>query len=144
MGPVLVTRHTVKIVPAAPCCESILIAASRSEHRGVEEVVAVPEPLTEDGVVDADAWPPADDGFVPVPVGTGPASWAPPELQPAAKAMSTAVTTRILVMGGLSGRRVTRRGRVRNDLETRTSSYCNLLAMRKKSVVTGGRPRLSS
>jgi hypothetical protein len=97
---VFLTRQTVLIVPAAPSCVAILTAAVRSAQSGgagVDETVEVVWFV----VVDCVSWPVEVEGWDPCPLGTGPASWAPPLLHPAARAVTAMAAKRSLVMGSI-------------------------------------------
>ena len=75
-----------------------MTAAVLSLQRAADWVEVLVEPVELDPlVVEALVWPVEVD-FVACPVGTGPASWAPLLLHPAATAMRTRAAVRVLVM----------------------------------------------
>jgi hypothetical protein len=95
---VFLTRQTVLIVPAAPSRDATATAAVWSAQRAIV-VVDVVEVLVVVAVVVASVgWPVEVGGLEAVPVGTGPASCAPPPPQPATTNARARVEVSALIM----------------------------------------------
>ena len=95
---VFVTRHSVLIVPAAPCCDATVTAAVWSAHKAIAGVDELADVLGAGPVMVAAGvrWVEAGD-VEACAVGTGPASCAPPR-QPATRDARARIEISALVM----------------------------------------------